>query len=319
VKIDWSEPGVPLSVIAHAAVLVASLVALSSAQPLADAQESVPVEIITADQFSAMTKGEQAAQEVQPTPRVDTVAEAEQLKPTQGTDVTDVPTPPTRAPEVSEAASAPPLPPTRPPDPVKPEEKAEPAKVEPAKLEPAKAEAPKAEPPKAEPAKAQPAKAEPAKPEPARAEAPKPAEKAPAAKANDNTPHGVFARGVAQLEENKPQEALKTLEPLEANPEFAVLVQTAIGRCYAQLSQLDEALARYAKALEVSGHPEEQYHEALYYMAAAHESRNDDESRELATWALEEIFAANPKYRDVGARLDSLKAKAGKAAAGGPA
>ena len=76
---------------------------------------------------------------------------------------------------------------------------------------------------------------------------------------------------------------------------------------------------RYAKALEVSGHPEEQYHEALYFMAAAHESRNDDESRELATWALEEIFAANPKYRDVGARLDSLKAKAGKAAAGGPA
>ena len=194
--------------------------------------------------------------------------------------------------------------------------KPEPAKAEQAKPEPVKAEAPKAEPPKAEPAKAQPAKAEPAKPEPAKAEAPKPA---PAAKANDNTPHGIFARGIAQLEENKPQEALKTLEPLQANPEFAVLVQTAIGRCYAQLGNLDEALARYAKALEVSGHPEEQYHEALYYMAAAHESRNDDESRELATWALEEIFAANPKYRDVGARLDSLKAKAGKAAAGGPA
>jgi tetratricopeptide (TPR) repeat protein len=206
------------------------------------------------------------------------------------------------------------------PEPAKAEPaKAEPAKPEPAKPEPAKAEAPKAEPPKVEPAKPQPAKVEPAKPEPAKAEAPKATDKAPAAKANDNTPHGVFARGIAQLEENKPQEALKTLEPLQANPEFAVLVQTAIGRCYAQLGQLDEAQARYAKALEVSGHPEEQYHEALYYMAAAHESRNDDESRELATWALEEIFAANPKYRDVGARLDSLKAQAGKAAAGGPA
>ena len=78
-KIDWSEPGLPLSVAAHAVVLVASLIGLSSAQPFADAEETLPVELITADQFSAMTKGERTAKAVQPTPkpRIDKVAEVE--------------------------------------------------------------------------------------------------------------------------------------------------------------------------------------------------------------------------------------------------
>ena len=143
-KIDWSEPGLPLSVTAHAVVLVASLIGLSSARPFADGEETLPVEIITADQFNAMTKGERTAKDVQPTPkpRIDKVAEIEQLKPTQGTDQTDVPTPPARAPEISDATSAPPLPPTRPPDPVKPEPKPEPQKaVEPQKPEPPKLDA----------------------------------------------------------------------------------------------------------------------------------------------------------------------------------
>ena len=203
-------------------------------------------------------------------------------------------------------------------------EKAEAQKVETAKVEAAKVQAQKAEHVKAEAAKADAAKAEAvkadaAKAASAKAEAAKAAEKPVAPKADDNSPGGIYARGIAQLESGKTQEALKTLEQLQTNSEFAVLVQTAIGRCYAQLGNHDEALARYAKALEVSGHPEEQYHDALYHMAAAHESRDDSESHELATWALEEIHAANPKYRDVAAKLDALKAKAAKAAAGGAA
>jgi tetratricopeptide (TPR) repeat protein len=197
--------------------------------------------------------------------------------------------------------------------------KADAAKADAAKAVSAKADAVKADAAKAETAKAETARAEAAKAEAAKAEAAKAADKPAAPKADDDSPGGIYARGVAQLEGGKPQEALKTLEQLQSNSEFAVLVETAIGRCYAQMDDHDEALARYAKALEVSGHPEEQYHDALYYMAAAHESRDDSESHELATWALEEIYAANPKYRDVAARLDSLKAKAAKAAAGGAA
>ncbi len=198
-------------------------------------------------------------------------------------------------------------------------QKADHAKAEAVKADAAKADAAKAASAKADAVKADAIKAEAAKAEAAKAEAAKAAEKPAAPKADDNSPGGIYARGIAQLESGKPQEALKTLEQLQSNSEFAVLVETAIGRCYAQMGNHDEALSRYAKALEVSGHPEEQYHDALYHMAAAHESRDDSESHELATWALEEIFAANPKYRDVPARLDSLKAKAAKAAAGGAA
>jgi lipopolysaccharide biosynthesis regulator YciM len=191
------------------------------------------------------------------------------------------------------------------------------AKGETAKPEPAKAEPVKAGAAKAEPAKAESAKAETPKAEPAKAEAPK--SEAAAPKADDSSPKGVFARGLAALDANKPQDAMKLFESIQSNPEYAVLAQTAIGRCYAQLGQAEEAVQRYSKALETPGHPEEQYHEALYFMSAAHESRDDDESRELAIWALEEVAAANPNYRDVATRIEALKTKAAKAATSGSA
>jgi colicin import membrane protein len=153
-------------------LLVASLIGLSSARPFADAEETLPVEIITADQFSAMTKGERTAKEVQPTPmpRIDKVAEVEQLKPTQGTDQADVPTPPARAPEISEPTSAPPLPPTRRPDAVKPEPKPEPQKAEPQKPEPQKLDAEIPKPPE----KSQPQKVAKTPDPPKEVEKPKP-------------------------------------------------------------------------------------------------------------------------------------------------
>jgi len=125
-----------------------------------------------------------------------------------------------------------------------------------------------------------------------------------------------YARAASLLEGNKPKDALKLLESLQAVPEYAITAQTAIGRCYARMGKLDEAVQHYSKALETPGHPEEQYHEALYFMADAHESRDDAESRELALWSLEEIVAGNPGYRDVAERIESLKARAGKAPTG---
>lgn len=190
-KFDWSQPGVPISIIAHLGVLVLSLVALSSTQPFADAEESVAVEVVTSDQLAAMTKGEKTAKEVQPTPkpRIDKVAEVEQLKPTQGTDQTDVPTPPTRAQEIA-PEQPPPLPPTRPVDPVKPEPKPEPQKA---------AEQPKPDPPKVD------------------AEIPKPPEKP--------KPQPLDKAKIAQLlEEKKAQEPPKPVKPPakeKGEPNFA--------------------------------------------------------------------------------------------------
>ena len=154
---------------------------------------------------------------------------------------------------------------------------------------------------------------------PGRGESPKAAEKpakGPEKHADDKSPQAVFARANALLEANKAQDALKLFESLQSNPDFAVTGQTAIGCCLARMGKLDDAVLHYSKALETPGHPEEQYHEALYCMADAHESRDDAESRELALWALEEIAAGNAGYRDVASRIASLKARAGKAPTG---
>ncbi|MBM6593056.1 cell envelope integrity protein TolA [Microvirga pudoricolor] len=116
-----SEPGVWVSGAAHVAVLGAALFSLSAA-PFPDAQEGIPVEMITENQLSQITKGEKTAAAVQetPKPRVDRVAEKQELK-DPGEDKADMPTPPTRPADMKtaekevEAASAPPPPPPPPP------------------------------------------------------------------------------------------------------------------------------------------------------------------------------------------------------------
>lgn len=142
-KFDRKEPGVWLSSAAHAALLGAALLAVADRMP--DAQEGIPVEVITDNQFSQITKGERTAKEVlaEPKPRADRVAEtAEERDP--GEAKRDVPTPPQRPPEMQVAeedteAPAPPPPPLRPavdktePVPTPPQRpalaEAEPAKV----------------------------------------------------------------------------------------------------------------------------------------------------------------------------------------------
>lgn len=144
----------------------------------------------------------------------------------------------------------------------------------------------------------------------------KPAEKgakpeAPAAArpADEKTPQGRYNRALAQLSANKADDALKLFESVENEKEFAVLAQVGIGRCLQKMGKIDDAVARYSKALEASGYPEAQYHEALYNMGGAYESRGDAESLELALWALEEIATTAPSYRDVTARVAAVRAK----------
>ncbi|MDQ4135731.1 MAG: protein TolA, partial [Pseudomonadota bacterium] len=71
-----SEPGLWVSGAAHAAMLGAAIFAFS-APHFPEAQEGIPVEVITDNQFSEITRGEKTASEVKPdpNPRVDRVAE----------------------------------------------------------------------------------------------------------------------------------------------------------------------------------------------------------------------------------------------------
>jgi colicin import membrane protein len=122
-KFDKAEPGVWVSGVAHAAVLAAGLFAMTTTSfPPAD--EGIPVEVITDNQFSEITRGEKTAKEVtaNPNPRVDRVAEKQEQR-DPGEAARDVPAPPTRPAEMKvaeEEAAAPPPPPAR-PEPTPPE------------------------------------------------------------------------------------------------------------------------------------------------------------------------------------------------------
>ncbi len=111
-----SEPGLWVSGAAHAAMLGAAIFAFSAPQ-FPEAQEGIPVEVITDNQFSQITKGEESAKAVQetPKPRVDRVAETRQPR-DPGEAQKDTPAPPRRPPEMKVderevEAAAPPLPP----------------------------------------------------------------------------------------------------------------------------------------------------------------------------------------------------------------
>jgi colicin import membrane protein len=168
------EPGLLLSGVAHVALIVGGLVAVSGVAPLPPAEEAIPVEMITETQFSQITRGEIEAQAPipEPRPRADRVAETPELRPT-GEAERDTQTPATRTPEMevadrpTPAEAAPPPPPPPPPAPA-PAEVATPAPIPPAPApEPAPEPPPPAPAPTPEPvAPAAMAEAPPAPPAP---------------------------------------------------------------------------------------------------------------------------------------------------------
>lgn len=152
----FREPGLLISSVAHVAVLTAGLVAFTSVQPFPDADEGIPVEMITENMFSEITRGETDASEAveNPQPRADRVEEIAQLRPT-GEATLDSPTPPTRPQEIAEAdepdvAPEPPPPPPPPPPPSPPPPEPSP----PAPPPPPPAPTPPEPPPEPEPAPA---------------------------------------------------------------------------------------------------------------------------------------------------------------------
>jgi colicin import membrane protein len=155
-----SEPGLWLSGGAHVALFLAGVLSFSSTK-LPDADEGIPVEVITDNQFSEITKGELQAKQPQPVPkpRAERQADTRQER-DPGEAKQDAPAPPKRPAEMKladEEASPPPPaqhvaeakpeaappPPARPPADAKAEaqklaEKLEAEAIEHAKLEAAK-------------------------------------------------------------------------------------------------------------------------------------------------------------------------------------
>jgi colicin import membrane protein len=101
-KFNTSEPGLWVSGVAHASLLAAALIGLSVGSEFPEAQEGIPVEIITDNQFSQITKGETNAKAPQPKPRAERVADKTELK-DPGEDKRDAPAPPKRPAEMKVA------------------------------------------------------------------------------------------------------------------------------------------------------------------------------------------------------------------------
>jgi colicin import membrane protein len=107
----FREPGLLLSSVAHVALLTAGLVSFSQIAPLPEADEGIPVEFITENQFSQISQGETDATEIrdEPSLRVDREAETREVNPA-GDDARNTPAPPTRPQDIQVAQDTPPEP-----------------------------------------------------------------------------------------------------------------------------------------------------------------------------------------------------------------
>src|SRR5580704_2549755 len=75
------NPGFAVSGGVHIGVLALALFSLSQSPQFDEAQESVPVEIFSAQQFNQIMKGEKSAAEVKPRQRAEKIAEFAELNP----------------------------------------------------------------------------------------------------------------------------------------------------------------------------------------------------------------------------------------------
>ena len=75
------NPGFAVSGGTHIGLLALALFLLSQSPQFDEAQESVPVEILSAQQFNQIIKGEKTAAEVNPRPRTEKIAELAELNP----------------------------------------------------------------------------------------------------------------------------------------------------------------------------------------------------------------------------------------------
>ncbi len=98
-----SEPGYVVSALVHVGVLAATLIAFSQSEKFDDIQETVPVEVVTDNQFNQIMKGDKSAKEVRP----EATAKTEQTA-SLAAEQPDQPAP-------EKAATTPPPPPPPPP------------------------------------------------------------------------------------------------------------------------------------------------------------------------------------------------------------
>lgn len=75
------RPGFIVSSAAHAALLVLALVSFARGPKFDDTQETIPIDLVSTQDFNQIMHGDKTAKQVQPKPRVDKLADAAETKP----------------------------------------------------------------------------------------------------------------------------------------------------------------------------------------------------------------------------------------------
>ena len=202
----FREPGLLLSTVAHVALLTAGLVSFSQIAPLPEADEGIPVEFITENQFSQISQGETDAPEIldEPRLRVDREAETREVNPA-GEDARNTPAPPTRPQDMQVAQDTPPEPEPAPEPTPEPEPAPEPAPEPPAASAPPPPPEPAPEPEPQAVAEAPPEPEPEAEPVAESAEAPTPLP--PARSARAEAQRQAASRDAARAEQARREEA----------------------------------------------------------------------------------------------------------------
>src|SRR5215472_7012625 len=102
------NPGIAVSGGVHIGILALALISFSRTPQPTDAQESIPVAVVSSEQFSQIMKGEKTASEVKPQQRTEKIAEDAELnaKPSpvdSPKDAVAAPSPQKRQPEPGQA------------------------------------------------------------------------------------------------------------------------------------------------------------------------------------------------------------------------
>jgi tetratricopeptide (TPR) repeat protein len=118
-----------------------------------------------------------------------------------------------------------------------------------------------------------------------------------------------FARGLAYRENGQLAEAIREFQNLVGSGIGDATCYHLIGVCYSDQGQFREAIAAFKQALHVGGLSFEDELGIYYALGATHEATRDYEE---ATYYYQRVYQRDPRFRDVGARLQGLQSMQAK-------
>lgn len=119
------------------------------------------------------------------------------------------------------------------------------------------------------------------------------------------TDGSAFARGLALRDRGMIREAIQEFQRLVGAGVGDAICYHLIGVCFGDLGQFREAISAFKQALHIGGLSFEDEMGIYYALGATHEATQDYEE---ATYYYQRVHQRDPRFRDVGARLQALQA-----------